>query len=159
MNDYALEHGFGNFYGSEFIVNISRMRRGIVTKGKIVSGHLLPYVIPNSKIDFVAVLRCSPKVLRRRYLKRKYGALKIRENLEAELIGVVSSKALEVYGRRKLGEFDTSRYTPNFVARRILRTIRGEIESSFGKIDWLLPQYLPQELIKAFQQPFQNHKG
>ena len=95
----------------------------------------------------MAVLRCSPAVLRKRYLKWIYDVLKIEENIEAEMIGVIASKSLEVFGESKLAEFDTSKATPAAVARRIVETLKGNRNPQFGKIDWLSHQCFSQELI------------
>jgi adenylate kinase len=148
INDFAIRNGFGTFEVGEFIVDLNKLGRAIDTRGKIVSGHLLPYVIPKSKMDFVAVLRCPPDVLRRRYLERRYNDSKISENLEAEMIGVIAAKALEVYGLSKLAEFDTSKATPALVARRIFATIKGNSTRQFGKIDWLSPHYSSREVMR-----------
>ena len=148
INDFAKEKEFGIVDDKEFIVDVKLVRRSIDPRDKIVCGHLLPYVIPKSKIDFVAILRCSPRVLRKRYLERKYSEPKIKENIEAEMIGVIASKALEIYGKSKLGEFDTSKTTPAVVARRIIETLKGNRKPEFGKIDWLSSQSSSQELIE-----------
>lgn len=148
INEFAIKRKLGTIEDKEFIVDVKKVRRSIDTRRKVTCGHLLPYVIPKSKIDFVAILRCSPVVLRRRYLKRNYDESKIKENLEAEMIGVISSKALEIYGKSKVGEFDTSKATPTVVARRIIETLKGIRKPQFGKIDWLSSQSFSQELIR-----------
>lgn len=138
INDFAIEHSLGIWCGKEFYVDLGRTKKRIDTKRRIICGHLLPYLVPDSKIDFVIVLRCSPKILRRRYVARKYSSEKIVENLEAEMIGVISEKAMSVYSKKKLIEVDTTRTkNPANVARRILRTIETHREGSFGRVDWL----------------------
>ncbi|MGI0090162.1 MAG: adenylate kinase family protein [Nitrososphaerales archaeon] len=142
LNDFAIVNRLGTQSQGdrEFIVDIPRLRKQImaITKGKIVSGHLLPYVVPGSKLDFVAVLRCSPAVLCKRYMKRNYPPNKLRENLEAEMIGVIAGESLRVYGKQKLAEFDTTRTkNPQTIAKRILHAISEKGGRSFGYIDWL----------------------
>lgn len=151
INDFAIENNFGTYKDKEFVVDLKKLSRAIDTKNKIVCGHLLPYLIPKSRMDFVVVLRCSPANLRMRYLKRKYNESKIRENLEAEMIGLISAKALEVYGLRKLAEFDTSKSTAESIARRILATMRGKSAPEFGRIDWLSSQYSSRELMRQLK--------
>lgn len=148
INDFAIKNDYGVSKRGEFIVDLEKLRRTIDTKNKVVCGHLLPYVISNSKLDFVAVLRCSPVLLRKRYLNRKYSDSKIRENLEAEMIGVIAADALRVYELSKIAEFDTSKSTPASMARRILATIRGKTTAQFGKIDWLSSQYSSREVMR-----------
>ena len=144
MNEYAINHKFGTFKDKEFELDLRRTKRSIDTRGKIVCGHLLPYVFPRSSLDFVAILRCSPTVLRKRYVVRSYPESKITENLEAEFIGVVASEALSVYGRRRLAEFDTTRTkNPSTVAKRILEAMRNSRLRRFGQIDWMRSRSLP----------------
>lgn len=161
INEFAITNKFGTFKGKEFEVDLLRTKRSINTRGKIVCGHLLPYVVPSASLDYVAVLRCSPRVLRKRYIARNYFGSKINENLEAEFIGVVAAEALFVYGRRKLAEFDTTRTkNPRVVAMRILETLRNNRPQHFGQIDWMRSQSFPAGLRHQLAlQPFQKHKG
>ncbi|MFI5419974.1 MAG: AAA family ATPase [Nitrososphaerales archaeon] len=113
----------------------------------MVVGHLLPYVGPNEAMDMVFILRCSPKVLRKRYLKRGYTQKKIDENLEAEVIGVISEKCSEVYDQPKLAEVDTSKSTnAASTATTILDIIIGKKQKTFGVIDWLSYAKSPSSL-------------
>ena len=56
------------------------------------------------------VLRVHPEILRKRLEARNYSASKIRENLEAEALGVCSAEAYEKYGDRVF-EVDVSDLT------------------------------------------------
>ena len=136
IGDVAVERHCGSWAkDGEFIVDTERLKGKIDTRGRITCGHLLPYVIPRKDIDFVAILRCSPQQLRKRYLRRGYSQSKIRENLEAELLDLVAQKSLEAYGRTKVSEYDTSRVrSPVLIARLILRTIDGEVPRRFGNV-------------------------
>ena len=102
INEFAIEAGLGKWRGGEFLVDTKMLKGKIDPMNRVVSGHLLPYVVPDSKLDFVAILRCSPKELRRRCELRGYARAKIAENLEAEMIGVVAVKSLQEYGRQKV---------------------------------------------------------
>lgn len=153
INEFAINEGYGNWSnakGGEFVVNISRLKGKIDSRNRIISGHLLPYIVQSRDLDFVATLRCSPTVLRERYLKRGYPPEKILENLEAEVIGLIAGQALEVYGMGKLGEFDTSKArNPRTIAKRILDTLQGYRAKSFGQVDWLSQTASPTKLKKA----------
>lgn len=150
FKDFAMRNGLGAWKGNEYLVDVGKASNKVDTRRKIVCGHLLPYVITDSKIDVVVVLRCAPKVLLERYRKRKYTSSKILENIEAEMIGVVSERASRVYTRKKLMEFDTTRSrNPKTLAKRILQTIQGRIPSSFGRIDWLSSRYSAQTMIES----------
>ena len=151
INDFAIAHKYGFWRRSEFIVDLRKTRDSINTEGKIVCGHLLPFLIPKSRVDFVAVLRCSPRELARRYLSRKYSKQKSRENLEAELIGVVAAKAALVYGLEKTAEFDTSRTKPGSVAKKILETMTGGRKRHFGEIDWMASRASFRRFLESIQ--------
>jgi adenylate kinase len=150
INDFAIEFHLGVWQGKDFLVNLAAVRKRIDTRGRIVSGHLLPYLVPDSKIDFVVVLRCSPRTLRKRYLERNYSSEKIIENLEAEMIGVVAEKAMSVYRHEKLVELDTTKVAnPKNAAKMILETIQGQRALSFGKVDWLATQRSASALLRT----------
>lgn len=138
INTIAIKTKSAKKMRGEFVVDIRKLRdQKIETRGSIVVGHLLSLVIPSSKLDFVAILRCSPEVLRIRYLARRYSERKIRENIEAELLDLLSYSALKTYGRGKVSEFDTSRSkNPARVAKRILETIQGKRPKLYGIAKW-----------------------
>ena len=137
INEFAIRNHFGSRENSEYVVDVRKLRGRIHTKARIVVGHLLPYLVPNKDLDLVVVLRCSPKLLRKRYSLRHYPEEKIIENIEAEMIGLIADKAAQVYSPSKLAEFDTSRTRPASIARRIVNIIKGKTAPSFGSIDWL----------------------
>ncbi len=138
LNDFAIRNRIGKWSHGEFVVDIERLgKERLDTRGKIIYGHLLPYVIPSHSLDFVAILRCSPKVLRRRYISRGYSSSKMEENIEAELLDIISFKCLESYRKEKVAEFDTTRSRlPHNVARKVLDTIRGQIPARYGIVSW-----------------------
>jgi adenylate kinase len=137
INDYAVKNRMGRRVGSEFSVDAKRLYGRIETKGRVVSGHLLPYVVPNRQLDLVVLLRCSPNVLKRRYASRDYSIEKMRENIEAEMIGVLAAACLEEYDLQKIVEFDTTRAKPESTSKRVLDIIKGKERPTFGSVDWL----------------------
>jgi adenylate kinase len=137
LNDVAVKKNIAKRRGKEFEIDPRRLKRLVGdTHGKIVVGHMLPDVVEESKLDFVAVLRSSPVALRTRYLARKYETKKIEENLLAEFLDEISFHALKRYGREKVSEFDTSRASPRTVALRIMDTLKGKNKSRYGEISW-----------------------
>ena len=147
INDYALSHRSGRFADKEFVVDERRLIGKIPTRGAIVVGHLLPYVVRKNQLDLVFVLRCSPNTLRKRLASRGYSAGKIQENVEAEVLGVIQYAALKRFGIRKIGEFDTTRSKPRTVAKKILDTIIGKRPKKSGAIDWLSDAGSPESLM------------
>ncbi len=57
----------------------------------LVDGHL-SHLLP---VDAIILLRCHPSILRQRLSQRDYLESKIEENVECELIGVISAECLE----------------------------------------------------------------
>jgi len=111
--------------------------RGDLPKNAVVHGHLLPYVVPSSAVSKVVVLRCEPGALKERLRLRGYGRQKIVENVEAELIGVVSSDAFDSYGRAKTWEVDTTRASPADAANLVVE-IAVSKPREVRRIDWTL---------------------
>jgi broad-specificity NMP kinase len=137
INEFAIKNHFARKVGTEYIIDTEKLGGKIQTEGRIVTGHLLPFVIPGKDLDWVFVLRCSPKKLRERYRKRGYMEEKTLENLEGEMIGLIASECAQIYTLNKIAEFDTTRTRPETVARKALDIIRGKNKASFGTIDWM----------------------
>ena len=76
--------------------------------------------------DMVVVLRVRPEILEKRLEERNYSASKIRENLEAEALGVCSAESFDRYGG-KVHEIDVSDLGVDEVAGEIQKVIAGEV--------------------------------
>jgi len=86
--------------------------------------------------DFVIVLRCNPKILEKRLRKKYSWHTKITENLEAEMIGLITYEAME--RSRKVFEIDTSSKPPKKVVEAIAKILSGQGNKyKAGRIDWL----------------------
>ena len=55
---------------------------------QLIDGHL-SHLLP---VDAVILIRCHPEILRERLISRNYSEQKIDENVECELIGVISAE-------------------------------------------------------------------
>jgi adenylate kinase len=138
INDYAMRHKLGHWMHGEFEVDTARIKGKIPCEGSVVVGHLLPYVVPGNDLEFVAILRCSPSVLRKRYSERAYPMTKIQENIQAEALDLIAQRTLAIFGRKKVSDFDTTRTrNPETTARRIIDTMQGKRARTFGAINWL----------------------
>lgn len=113
----------------------------------LVYGHLLPYVLPDRFIEKVIILRCEPKTLKTRLKVRGYSKAKIRENLEAELIGVLSSESLKVYGGPKVVDLDTTRSAVAGAAMRAFEYLKRGVRPN-PRIDWM-PRYSSAQRLRA----------
>jgi len=92
----------------EWIVDIKKLNNLVqkeLESDIIVEGHFAHFM---DNIDTVIVLRCDPNVLKSRLKERSYSESKIKENLEAEAIGVIYSEALETVSENRLFQLDTT---------------------------------------------------
>ena len=94
------------------------------------------------KIDKVIVLRCDPQILEKRLESRNYSKNKVRENLEAEAIGVIYSEAIEIIDKTNVFQIDNSTRKPQETASIIEKYINDnikveeEIDYSEKILDW-----------------------
>ncbi len=134
--------------GGELEVDPGKLRREllkVLPSRAVVHGHMLPDVLRPSEVQFVALLRCEPLVLRDRLRKRNYDAEKVTQNVEAELIGVLLDECVTTFGAGRVREYDTTEASPREVARAIARDVEA-LAASTGKrrappsrwIDWTL---------------------
>ena len=103
----------------------------------IFEGHLSHLC---SGADKVIVLRVHPEILRTRLEERNYSESKIRENLEAEAMGVCTAEAFDEYGDR-ISEIDASDLSIDEIVDLIGDVILDKIDFPAGEVDfmdWLL---------------------
>lgn len=134
LNELAQAHGIPD-HGE---VDARALRRRVIRDlmgPAVVHGHLLPYVVERKSAEKVVVLRCEPTALKERLLKRGYPPRKVTENVEAELIGVVSADSYDAFGREKTFEVDTTRSSPNASAAEIVGIVKGGTRPP-ARIDW-----------------------
>jgi adenylate kinase len=86
--------------------------------------------------DKVIVLRVRPEILHERLEARSYSESKIRENLEAEVMGVCTAEAFEIYGEDVM-EIDVGDLTVDETVDVICDVISGEKTFSVGEIDFM----------------------
>jgi len=104
----------------------------------IIVGHLAPYVINSDLVDFVVVLRRSPYELRKIYQERIYSESKTRDNINAEILGIISYDASKNFEHSKLCELEnSSNFIPSSVAQSVLEMYLNAKSRPFGFIDWL----------------------
>lgn len=142
INDLALENDFVLGTDEEKgykVIDIPALNEKvsqIISKSDeliVFEGHLAHLC---SGADEVIVLRVRPEILRTRLEGRNYSESKIRENLEAEAMGVCTSEAYEIYGDN-ISEIDVSDLTVEEIADEIGEVISGEKTFSLGEIDFM----------------------
>ena len=138
LYDQAVASGLIKQGDADAEVDASALGRFLIKKVSgpaLIYGHLLPYVLRGREIGKVAVLRCEPKTLKRRLLARGYEIEKVVENVEAELIGVLSADSIAAFGNKKAAEFDTTKAIPTMTATTISEFLKGNREPG-PRIDW-----------------------
>jgi adenylate kinase len=142
INDFAEELDAFVGYDKEResrILDMDRLEKEIKKiKGNIIleghTSHLFP-------VNIAIVLRCNPEILKKRLEKRYPTNLsKVQENLEAEILGVITSEA--VMKNKKVYEIDTSEKSVEQNVDEILKILDGKTDDfKVGKIDWLEKYY------------------
>ena len=142
INDFAEELDAFVGYDKEResrILDMDRLEKEIKKiKGNIIleghTSHLFP-------VNIAIVLRCNPEILKKR-LEKRYptNPSKVQENLEAEILGVITSEA--VMKNKKVYEIDTSEKSAEQNVDEILKILDGKTDDfKVGKIDWLEKYY------------------
>ena len=99
----------------------------------IFEGHLAHLCSGANKI---IVLRVHPEILRKRLEERDYSECKIRENLEAEAMGVCTAEAFDEYGDR-ISEIDVSELSVDEIVNLIDDVISDKKEFPVGEVDFM----------------------
>ncbi len=86
--------------------------------------------------DKVIVLRVRPEILQSRLEGRDYSNAKIRENLEAEAMGVCTAEAYQIYGEN-ISEIDVSDLTVDETVEILIQVILSKETCGFGQIDFM----------------------
>jgi len=112
----------------EWLVDVEKLNQ-VFHKKKgdnfIVEGHLSHTL---KDVEKVIVLRCDPNVLKSRMEKRNYSESKIRENLEAEAIGIIYSEAIEMFDMSNVAQLDTTNYTSEQAAGILEQFFEGKVK-------------------------------
>jgi adenylate kinase len=102
----------------------------------IIDGHYASAVTPTEQVTNVFVLRRDPRELKQLMKKCDYKDSKMWENLQAEIIDVCLSEALEFHAE-KVCELDITGRAVEEVVGEILEVLEKRKSCSFGVIDWL----------------------
>jgi adenylate kinase len=133
------------------VKKLARLLAAALKKKKgsfVIVGHLAPYVLESAGIDMAAVLRRSPGKLESTLAERRYTREKINENVSAEILGVLLYDAIKAFGKRKVGEFDTTNRTPEETADQIIAALQKKSAKRVGVVDWLA--ILSEEEVQKF---------
>ena len=140
LSEYYEQASEGKSANGEWIVDIEKLDNILQDKDcKFFEGNFSHKL---DKIDKVIVLRCDPHILEKRLESRNYSRNKVRENLEAEAIGVIYSEAIEIIDKTNVFQIDNSTRKPQETASIIEKYINDnikveeEIDYSEKILDW-----------------------
>lgn len=108
----------------------------MLTCKEIVDTHVVS-ALPREKISLAIVLRLDPQVLEKRLKQRRYPPVKIKSNVESEILGYVTVDAVNLFGEERVNEIDVTGLTPEETLKLVLSIIEGVERRRPGKIDWL----------------------
>lgn len=122
-----------------YIVNLRRLNQKIreiidVSNGVVIDSHY-GEVIPSKYVRKIIILRLHPAELKKRLIERGWRVEKIRENIEAELIGSCTLNALSKHQGR-VYEVNVTGKNIDEVVKEALNIINSRVKPR-ECIDWL----------------------
>jgi len=102
-----------------------------------IEGHL-SHLLRN--IDKIILLRCHPDKLRNNLSNKKWNQVKIKENIEAEILDIILCESIDIHPKNNIFEIDVTKKSVNKVTSNILEIIENKFKImkkyKIGKIDW-----------------------
>ena len=126
----------------EWLVDLQKMNVIVqkeIEDDIVIEGHFA-HLMDN--IEQIIVLRCDPRELRKRMEERDYNEDKIKENIEAEAIGLILSESIDYIGKNNVIQLDTSHTDIMSIAKIVEKYMDGkikvdeEIDYSERILDW-----------------------
>ena len=151
INKFAIEKGLGEQTDDGIEVDTKKLKNEIQKlnlEKSLIVGHLAPYVLDESNIEFVIILRKNPYELIKIYEKRKYQNSKIKENSGSEVLGVIANDSITSFGKKKSFEVDATDKTPEIILKRIQDIMNNQ--ESGDIVDWLKLIEEKNEMNKFF---------
>ena len=134
LSNYYKASSDGRDDGGEWLVDLEQMATAVAHDASpeaIIEGHLSHRL---GLCETVVVLRCHPDELRERLGARGYAEAKLRENLEAEALGIITAEALET--GTKVHELDTTGQLPAASVAALVAILAGAKDYPPGRIDF-----------------------
>ena len=135
INDYYSDISNDKDDENNWLINLDKLNEFIIVENHsntIFEGHVAHFL---KKIDIVVVLRCHPDKLKERLTSRDYSIEKIGENMEAEALNIITEEAIELYGKEKVIELDTTNMPIERSVKKLKDIINGNIKSN-KRIDY-----------------------
>ena len=135
INQSYPEISDGKNENGDWLINLDKLLKNFeVAKynNTVFEGHVSHFL---ENLDLIIVLRCRPIILQKRLEERNYNQEKIRENIEAEALNIISEEAIDSYGEKKVFELDTSSSESDESVKLLNDIINGNIKSN-KRIDY-----------------------
>lgn len=104
-------------------------------------------IIPDDLIKVIFVLRLNPAVLYERLASRGWSKKKIRENVEAEILGVCTYNAINEHSASKVCEVDVTNKKVEEVVEEIMDILNNTRKCEVW-VDWLSQEQLQDFITK-----------
>ncbi|MFW9829437.1 MAG: adenylate kinase family protein [Candidatus Thorarchaeota archaeon] len=165
LNEIAISKDFSFEYDQErkthivdfkiflpYILKKIKHFKNLSSEFLIIESHFSD-IIPNKYLDHIFVLRCDPDTLIGRLKKKNYDVNKIKENVQAEILGNCVNYLIQKKPKKPILEIDTTELSVESVAKIIKDIIyenKDPADYHFGKIDWLEKLYQENRLNNFF---------
>ena len=137
INNLAIELGLAEKAKETLEVYVAELKikmKQKVSNNSLIVGHLAPYVLDESDVDVVIVLRKNPMDLIKVFKNRGYSKEKIKSNTTTEFIGVTFNDSISSFGKEKTFQIDTTNKTPEQVTSIIDKIVNGKNKGDI--VDW-----------------------
>lgn len=106
-------------------------------EGYIVIDSHYGEIIDDRILEKIFILRLHPKILMERLRSRGWSKDKVKENVEAELLGICTYNALKEHPPTKVCEVDVTNKEVDEIIKEILSILHGKRKCAVF-VDWLL---------------------
>jgi len=125
------------------IVNLNNLSKTLIEEIEssetdiIIDGHLAPHVIPDRLVNIAFILRRKPQQIEEELKKRGYSDKKVKENVCCEILDVCLMDCINIYGREKCHEVDTTNKNLNLIIDELEKVTNELVPKRIGIVDWL----------------------
>ena len=135
INNHYPEISNGKDEEGNWLIDLEKLNEVISVEkdsSTIFEGHVSHFL---KNIDMTIVLRCNPKNLKERLKSREYTEKKVKENMEAEALNIITEEAIEICGEKNVFELDTTSMSIGESVAKLKDIISGNIKSD-KRIDY-----------------------
>lgn len=151
LSEVALRNNFileKDLKRDSYVIDEDRLKAYLIEVLKSSSGYVVidshyGEIVPDEYVERIFVLRLNPRELYLRLKQRGWDELKVKENVEAELLGVCTYNALEEHPQSKVCEVDVTGKGVDEVVHELIDVLEGRRPCYVG-IDWLSEDILAE---------------